>query len=383
MSYNRLVTKKKVLKYLLMNKLLRKLFFLKLGLITTILPFNPIQTLYSETLNETFEDKNIEKEINLQLDPYILGPGDELNIEVLDSEISSGKYTILNDGTINIPLAGDVLLKGRTLEYANSEIKNKLKKQLIDPEVSIQIITPRPMTVFVLGEVDMPGIYTLDISGTTSSVDGLNSSITGLPTLIKAIQRAGGITQSANLKEVELIRLLPGNKNEYKTSKLNLIDLIFKGARNNNPYLFDGDIIKLKKSKVDPSKRVETITYNNLSPTTISVSVIGEVVNPGRISIDSNTPLLQSILEAGGPINSRSARSNIDLFRVNRDGTASHKKFKLDFKAGISPNNPLLKNGDVVRVRRNLITKATDSLDNVARPISSVVTVYSLFKILD
>ena len=366
-----------------MNKFLRKLFFLKLGLITTILPFNSIQNLYSETLNKAFEDNNINKEINLQLDPYILGPGDDLKIEVLDSKISSGKYTILNDGTINIPLAGDIFLKGRTLEDANTEIKNNLKKQLIDPEVSIQIIKPRPMTVFVLGEVDRPGIYTLNISGITSAVDGSASNISGLPTLIKAIQKAGGITQSANLKEVELIRLLPGNKNEYKTSKLNLIDLIFKGARNNNPFLFDGDIIKLKKAKEDSSKRLRTITNNNLSPKTIQISVIGEVVNPGRLSIDSDTPLLQSILEAGGPINSRSSRTNVDLFRVNRDGTASHKKFKLDFKVGISPSNPLLKNGDVVRVRRNLITKASDSLDGVARPLSSLVTVYSLFKIID
>ena len=366
-----------------MNKFLRKLFFLKLGLITTILPFNPMQNLYGETLNKAFEDNIVRKEINLQLDPYILGPGDELKIEVLDSKISSGKYTILNDGTINIPLAGDIFLKGRTLEDANTEIKNNLKKQLIDPEVSIQIIKPRPMTVFVLGEVDRPGIYTLNISGITSNVDGTSSNISGLPTLIKAIQKAGGITQSANLKEVELIRLLPGNKNEYKTSKLNLIDLIFKGARNNNPFLFDGDIIKLKKSKVDSSKRLRTITNNNLSPKQIQISVIGEVVKPGRLAIDSDTPLLQSILEAGGPINSRSAKTNVDLFRVNRDGTASHKKFKLDFKTGISPSNPLLKNGDVVRVRRNIITKASDSLDNVARPISSVVTVYSLFKILD
>ena len=46
-----------------------------------------------------------------------------------------------------------------------------------------------------------------------------------MPTLVKAIQKAGGITQSADLKEVELIRLLPGNKNEYKTTKLNLINL--------------------------------------------------------------------------------------------------------------------------------------------------------------
>ena len=48
-----------------------------------------------------------------------------------------------------------------------------------------------------------------------------------MPTLIKAIQKAGGITQSADLKEVELIRLLPGNKNDYKISKLNLIRFDF------------------------------------------------------------------------------------------------------------------------------------------------------------
>ncbi len=365
-----------------MNKFIRKLFFLKLGLITTILPFNPSQNLYSETLNKSFKD-NINKEINLQVDPYILGPGDDLKIEVLGSEISSGQHTILNDGTINIPLAGDVLLKGKTIKEANFEIKNKLKKQLIEPEVSIQIIKPRPMTVFVLGEVDRPGIYTLNISGIKSAIDSKDSNISGMPTLIKAIQKAGGITQSADLKEVELIRLLPGNLNEYKTSKLNLIDLIFKGAMNNNPFLFDGDIIKLKKSKELPSKRIETITYNNLTPNQIQISVIGEVVKPGRFSIDSNTPLLQSILEAGGPINSRSSKSNVDLYRVNRDGTASHKKFKLDFKSGISPSNPLLKDGDVVRVRRNVITKASDSLDGIARPLSSLVTVYSLFKIID
>ena len=301
----------------------------------------------------------------------------------MDSEISSGLYTILNDGTINIPLAGDVLLKGRTLKDANSEIKNKLKKQLIEPEVSIQIIKPRPMTVFVLGEVAMPGIYTLNISGITSSIDSSGTNISGLPTLVKGIQKAGGITQLANLKEVELIRLLPGNKNEYKTTKLNLIDLIFEGARDNNPFLFDGDIIKLTKSTVEASKRIETITLNNLSPNKIQISVIGEVVKPGRFFIDTNTPLLQSILEAGGPINSRSSKANVDLYRVNRDGTASHKKFKMDLKAGISPSNPLLKNGDVIRVRRNLITQASDSLDTIARPLSSVVTVYSLFKIID
>ena len=376
-------TKINGLKSLLMNKFIKKLIFLKLGLITTILPYIPIQKLHSETLNNSILENNINKDINLQLDPYILGPGDVLNIEVLDSEISSGQYTILNDGSINIPLAGDVNLKGRTLKDANFEIENKLRKQLIEPVVSIQIEEPRPMTIFVLGEVERPGIYTLNISGTTTSIESSGQNIPGMPTLIKAIQKAGGITQSANLKEVELIRLLPGNKNEYKTSKLNLIDLIFNGSMNNNPYLFDGDIIKLKKSTEDPSKRIETITYNNLTPNEIRISVIGEVASPGQLTVSSDTALIQSILAAGGPINSRSSKTNVDLFRINRDGTASHKKYKLDFKNGISPSNPLLKNGDVVRVRRNLITKASDSLDSIARPLSSYVTVYTLFKIID
>ena len=96
-----------------MNKFINKLFFLKLGLITILLPINTVKNLYSETLNKSFED-NINKEIDLQADPYILGPGDDIKIEVLDSEISSGLYTIINDGTVNIPLAGDVLLKGKT-----------------------------------------------------------------------------------------------------------------------------------------------------------------------------------------------------------------------------------------------------------------------------
>ena len=75
--------KKKVLKYFLMNKFTKKLFFLKLGIITTVLPFYPIQNLYGETLNKSIEENNINNEIDLQIDPYILGPGDELKIEVL------------------------------------------------------------------------------------------------------------------------------------------------------------------------------------------------------------------------------------------------------------------------------------------------------------
>ena len=72
-----------------------------------------------------------------------------------------------------------------------------------------------------------------------------------------------------------------------------------------------------------------------------------------------------------------------DLFRLNSNGSATHKRFKIDFKKGISPNNPTLKNGDVVRVRRNLLAKSSDTLGIVTAPVREVVTFWSLFKLID
>ena len=55
----------------------------------------------------------------------------------------------------------------------------------------------------------------------------------------------------------------------------------------------------------------------------------------------------------------------------------------IDFKKGITPKNPLLKNGDVVRVRRNALAKSSDALKSISDPLQGVVTIYSLFKIID
>ena len=349
-------------------------FLLKsLYIFASFLPFNSLSIASSADFNNSYiQDQK--KQTNFQKDLYILGPGDKLSIKVLGSQITSGAYSVLNDGSINMPLVGDISLAGKTLPDATDEIKRRLEKQIITPEVSIQLVTPRPLTIFVLGEVELPGLYVL-----TPGTKGL----TGLPTVVYAIQNAGGITQKTDLRDVEIMRLLPGNKNEYKKAKLNLLDLIMDGQKQNNPYLFDGDIIKLKESTSDPSERIETITSNNLTPKMINVSIIGEVENPGNQKISSNTPLFQSILQAGGPINNRFSRANVDLFRIGKDGSASHSTFTIDFKKGITPKNPLLKNGDVVRVRRNALAKSSDALKSISDPLQGVVTIYSLFKIID
>ena len=291
--------------------------------------------------NKEFIENLNDEEKDLQKDVYILGPGDQIMVEILGTDIEKSLYRILNDGSVSIPLAGSFYLTGKTILEAKNEIIEKLKDQILIPEVSIILIEPRPVSVFVLGEVNNPGLYNLSFDNQSANISGdINVGISGLPTLVSAIKSAGGVTQDTNLKEVELVRLLPGNSNEYKTTEVNLIDLLFEGKKQNNPFLFDGDIIRFKKAREQVSERVNLISSNNLTPSKIVVSVIGEVTNPGEIIISKNTSLFQTILKAGGPVNNRYSKANVDLFRLNKNGSATHKKFKIDFRKGVSPDNP-------------------------------------------
>ena len=363
---------------------LRKILITKGIFCFTFCSFLPIMDFaYAENLNGSTVVKQVSKDISknknddLQKDIYILGPGDELNIEILSTDIDKQVYKVLNDGSISVFMAGNFYATGKTIPQLKKEIVYKLKENILQPEVSISLVRPRPISVYVLGEVNNPGLYTLPFNLAGSG------DMAGIPTLVSAVKFAGGITQDANLKEVQLVRLLPGDKGTQKTTELNLVDLIFQGKKQNNPYLFDGDIIKFKKAKLDPSERVTNISSNNLTPNNLKVSIIGEVKRPGIITVEKNTSLFQSILLSGGPLNGRYSTANVDLFRINRNGSATHKKYKLDFKKGVSPENPILKNGDVVRVRRNIIAKTTDTLGTVTQPIQGAITLWSLYKIID
>ena len=152
---------------------------------------------------------------------------------------------------------------------------------------------------------------------------------------MNAIQKAGGISQTANLKNVLLKKKLLGNNSEYKETTLNLVDLLMEGHQYNNPFLFDEDIIEIKK--VDKlSNDFFEIANGNLSPQTIKVNIIGEVQDPGSYELDSNTPLIKAILQAGGTKDWLANKTNIQLFRINRNGSASLKRYKLDLRNDMS-----------------------------------------------
>ena len=329
-------------------------------------------------------DKNqiLNKEYKLQNNLYILGPGDNLFLRIIEFPELSGDIEILSDGTIQVPFVGTFLISGKTIDEAKKVISRELSNELLKPNVDIIIKKTRPIRVSLVGQLARPGIYSLTNNEKTQTQGGPVISNSGIPTLIDAIQKAGGITQKANLKEVNLHRKLPGNDNLYKKTKINLLDLIFKGDQTQNPYLFDGDIIKINEASSIHNTPNE-IASANLSPSKISVSVIGEVVKPGKIELASNTPLIQAILAAGGPTNWRANRGDVKLIRINRNGSAYVQRFKLDLNKSIGQDNPPLLSGDVISIERSSITKSTDALREVTKPASDLVTIFTLIKLFE
>ncbi|EHA62419.1 polysaccharide export protein [Synechococcus sp. WH 8016] len=319
----------------------------------------------------------------LEEDAYIIGPGDVLELRLFDSPELSGQLEVLNDGSVPLPLIGSVRLTGLTLQQATVWVKTLMGQELLRPDLQLRVVKPRPIRVALVGQVERPGIYSLSVSETVSTEGGPSTSVSGLPTVVDAIQKAGGITQKANLRDVQLQRRLPGETPQFKQARLNLLDLILEGNQSQNPYLFDGDTVRLGKADETPEEAIELASMN-LSPQVIGVNVIGEVVTPGRLQLQANTPLVQAVLAAGGAKNWRANRGNVELVRINRNGSATLERFKIDLSQGASnEKNPPLRDGDTVKVNRSGLAKASDAIGAVSQPLSGLVTIWTLLRLVN
>lgn len=314
---------------------------------------------------------------------YIIGPGDQLQLTLLDPGVSNlgGSFEILNDGSASLALLGSVVLEGLTVNQATDWLQSLYGRYLVRPDLNLRVIRPRPIQVSLVGEVEHPGLYSLTISE-VSQTEGATTSISGLPTLVTAIQKAGGLTLKADLTNVLLQRRLPGDSQQLRQTEINLAMLLKSGDKYQNPFLFDGDTIVVGRA-INPDREVMELAATNLSPQSIQVNVVGEVERPGPVSLAANTPLVQAILAAGGPKSWRANRGNVELVRINRNGSATREVLSINYSQGVSGvSNPPLKDGDTVVVNRSAYAVATDALGAVATPLSQLVNVWALVDLI-
>ena len=292
---------------------------------------------------------------------------------------------IIPDGTVSLPRIGQVNLMGLSIQEAKQKITNQYKKIIKRPLVYLDLRNTRPIRVSVSGQVQRPGIYSLTSRENNQIVNSDGGEVTrvsssGWPTLIDAIQKAGGINHRANLKNIIIKRKL--NNSEYLSLNINYWDSIIKGKIFENPLIYDGDNIIISRANTLSTEEALRISESNLASPSITVNVIGEVKKPGQYGIKSNSPLSQAILSAGG-ISSRGKKNNVELVRLNSNGSISVKFYNFNYKSLANSNtNPPLIDGDIIVVNRSRWTKLNDGFKSIVEPVGPVINAASIYKLL-
>lgn len=216
--------------------------------------------------SEIFKDVNLSFEPNLRLatpSDYILGPDDELIIDVYGMSEISHKVYVSPEGNIKIPNIGMITVGGLTIDDAKRVIISRLSSiyggiKTKNTHVSIALGDIRSITVNVIGEVVYPGSY----------------SIPSLATVFNAIYQSGGPKESGSFREIQVIR------NSKVIASIDLYDFIVFGKQS-NLRLRDQDAIKV-------------LPYQN------RVTLIGEIKTPAIFEMKAGETLANLINFAGG-----------------------------------------------------------------------------------
>ena len=238
-----------------------------------------------------------------------------------------------------------------------------------------------PRTVAVVGEVIRQGTYLItqgaaEGSGTTTGAP----TISGLPTVTRALQLAGGLTPQADIRNVVIRR--PTRTGGEQNIKIDLWKLLESGDINQDLIVQDGDTIVFPTATEINRAEATQLATTTLSPSRIQVNVVGEVKRAGPIDIQPNSSLNQAILAAGGFNDARATRANVDLVRLNPDGSVTKRLVKVDLTAGINEQtNPILRNNDVVLISRNGLAKTSDTINTVGGPLGTILSIIRFFGI--
>jgi polysaccharide export outer membrane protein len=314
---------------------------------------------------------------------YRLAPGDKLVMSVFKIEGYEASVEVLSDGTINLPRLGTVAVWGLTLEEARQKITEGYRKILRRPIVYLDLVRQRPIRVTVTGEVERPGIYTLQVNASKADIDAGLGSGGGWPTLVDVIARAGGITAVGDLSNLELMRPNYPNDSQSKRYKFNYLTVLKNGGHAPNPLIYDGDSVRVVRADSPTTADLIAGSISNFSPALIQVAVIGEVRSPGALQVPPNSPLAAAILKAGGIEPVRGSLARVAVIRTERDGSTSVKKLTYSPDALLSnPNNPPLRQGDSVVVDRNIRTQITDGMNAALEPLDPIVNAMSILRVL-
>lgn len=127
---------------------------------------------------------------------YPLRPGDQVEVAVWKEPDLTRTVIIRPDGKLSFPLTGEIAASGRTVAQVQTELSNRLKAYIPEPVVTVSLTGLAGNTVYVIGQVNKPGVYIM------------NPQLT----ILQALSVAGGMTPFAALNDIKVIRAGKGTQ---------------------------------------------------------------------------------------------------------------------------------------------------------------------------
>ncbi|WP_082353891.1 SLBB domain-containing protein [Marinagarivorans algicola] len=212
---------------------------------------------------------------------YVLGPEDTIVIQLYGKENATHPLTVNREGQIQLPNIGPITVAGMTFAKMQELINVTVAERMVGVKASTTIGSLRTIRVFVLGEVEHPGSF----------------SVGSLSTMTNAIFASGGITEVGSLRNIQLKRA------GQLLGTMDLYDLLLAGDTSGDQRLLPGDVIFIP-------------------PAHNTVEISGGVNRPARYELKNNKTLAALIKMAGGLSNTSHA-AKVMITRVNKTGERS------------------------------------------------------------
>jgi protein involved in polysaccharide export with SLBB domain len=281
--------------------------------IVTFLPLDPVGVAALESFGyDLFERSRRafapDTDIPVPAD-YVIGPGDTVNIQLFGADNAEYFLTVTREGTIPFPEIGPINVSGLTFAAMRDTLTQRVAEQMIGVRASITLGDLRSIRVFVLGDVERPGAY----------------SVTGLSTITNALYASGGVKEIGSLRNISLRR------GGATVTTLDLYDLLLRGDTSADVRLQAGDAIFVP-------------------PIGATVTVDGEVRRPAIYEVKDEDTVSELIALAGG-LNASANRTALKLERVVQNRGTTVQDIDL---AGAGAQTQM-RDGDVLRVPPNLV----------------------------
>jgi len=236
---------------------------------------------------------------------YVIGPGDVLVVDVYGASVENQQLTVSPDGDVYVPEYGPIQVSGLQISAAQNRIRSRLGRFFQSSDIRVKLAQTRSIQINVLGEVRVPGTYTLS----------------SLSTVYHALYLAGGVSDLGTLRNIKLYR------QGRLVTVVDVYEFILKGRLAGNVRLQDNDVIQVG-------------TYDHL------VNISGYVKRPMSYELRGGESL-ETLLRYAGGFASEAYRQTV---RVVRNSELMRNVFNVD---EFDFSSFRLNDGDAVSVEAN------------------------------